>query len=328
VSVEPVAVTIGTEILNGLSAIGAHEDAIGGAALAAGAAIKGTSWLYSALKTRLPFLDRHYLGTSSAAQTQGAANVLNVSQHIRKRFDEYVSDGRLTERQAHDALDNPAFALFFNDAVLGASETDDDFIHEQFASLIIERMTNDHASVQAIAIRLATERLRDITSRQLKLLGALYVTQYGGLSEYTGDTIEKYAESCSAELRPHWNVRVVSEDIASLASLNVIKIREHSTKYSDDELVNCPMLLIAAKMYPRVYHPFEAFIRLRSWMEGKRIEGDPIEGTENDEGDFDEDSRIDFVRVVLTQSGWTIGHAVHSHLLDRRLDFSAMLGEF
>lgn len=316
-SVEPVAVTIGTEIINGLSAIGAHEDAIGGAALAAGAAIKGTGWLISALKTRLPFFNRHYLGTSPAAQTQAAANVISVSQHIRKRFDEYVADGRLTEQQARDALDNPAFALFFNDAVLGASETDDDFIHEQFASLIIERMTKDHASVEAIAIRLATERLRDITSQQLKLLAAIFVAQrvlpYHHHHPEPFSSLEEYAELCSAEVRPHWDACIYYGDYWSLAAANTIDIRDTGLNCA----YYCPMIAQADSLFPEWHdHPPEVFTRLTSWMEGT-LSVD-VDGARLDLGS----NPCGFKQIMLKKTGAIIGNVVHWNMLGRgrRLD--------
>jgi hypothetical protein len=171
-------ITIGTEIMNGLSTIGEHATAVEGGAIAINYAAKGIGWLVSAIKTRLPFFERHYLGTSEGAQIRAAANVLSVGEKVREKLDAYIQEGRLTEQQAQEALDDPAFAVFLNTTLLHASETDDTFTHEQFASLVVERMTKSSTSSDAIALRIAAERLHDLTPRQLKALGAAYAATY------------------------------------------------------------------------------------------------------------------------------------------------------
>jgi len=297
-------------VQHGLAVLGEHEAEVAGALMTARAAGIGFRWVRSAVGCLLPILERRYLGTSAAAQTAAAANVVAVSESLKAAVDEYVASGRLIEKQGRAALDDPAFAVFFNDRILDASETNDPFMHETLAKMVVERMTKTSGTSEAILISIAASRLRDLGPRQLRLIGAIFVAEHVFVEPFVSRgsseaDFDFYTEQCAIEVRPHWDAQLISQDFDHLDSLSLIELSQDRFKRRMfGGGTQAPMLATALQEYPARFAPGtrqpEVYQRLHSWIEGAEA--------------------IAFKYVQLKSPGWIIGAVVHAHLRGQPLD--------
>jgi len=228
--------------------------------IAVHAAGTGVAWVKSAVRTFLPVLERRYAGTSPAAQA-AANNIIAVSARVKETIDVYVASGRLTEAQGRVALDDPAFAVLLNDRLLDASETDDPLVHDAFAKMVVERMTMTSGTAEAILIGVASARVRDLGNRQLRLLGTIFVAEQVYIDAFDSHgsreaDFEYYTAQCNVEVRPFWDLPVLSQDIDHLDAANLIELSEerlHRRTIGGGR--QSPMLANALANYPDQLNP-------------------------------------------------------------------------
>lgn len=295
-----------------LAAVGADAPIIEGAVLTYQAGSTGIKLAASAVRSLIPVLDRKYAGTSKAAQAAGAANMLAAAERISAVVNEYVAAGRLTPEQGRAALDDPAVAVLVSDRLLDASETNDPMIQDAFAKLVVERMTLTSGTAEAILIRLASERLRALGARQLRLLGAIFTAKQVGIDPFDtrGSQVadyEYYAEQCEIEVRPFWDTVIIEQDFEHLDAANLLAIdADRFQRRIIDPAGSSPMIRDAVQRFPELLRadPKPVFHRLGEWMQGGES------GNRN----------VAFVYTSLKQPGWIIGAVVHSHLRGIPLD--------
>jgi len=306
----PVIAPIAQVVTEGLALLGQHENEIAGGVIMAHGAGIGVRWVNSAVRAFLPLLQRRYVGTSRAAQVAAGNNIVAVSERIRTTIDEYVASGSLTEDQGRAALDDPAFALLFNDRLLDASETDDPLVHESFAKMVVEHMTRTSGTSEAVLIGMASARLRELGSRQLRLLGAIFVAEhievvpFVSLGSVEAD-VQFYKEQCEVEVRPFWDIPILAQDVEHLDATNLIELSEerlHRRVLGGGR--GSPMLSHAFALNPYQLSGIElpdVFRKLGSWMENP-------------------ERSLSFKYITLKNPGWIIGAVVYSHLRGVPLD--------
>jgi len=257
-----VVVAVGEHVVEALNAIGSHQETIEGAEMSARAAGVGLSWVRRAAASLRPLINDWYRGTSKGAQDTAGQNLVDAAEEIADKIDEYVDAGRLTEEQGRQAFDDPAK-------------------HELLAALIAERMTKTSDSAEAVFIALASAALKHLGSRQLRLLGAILVTRYWEIDEFAstgsddGD-FAHYVECCNVEVRPHWDVQIMRQDIDHLEMLSLLRATDqHLTRRLVGGRMNCPMLSYASHRFQQQATLWQTpvFLRLNDFATGGRNAG-------------------------------------------------------
>jgi len=287
-------------VLTGLQTLGEQEATLAGAVMA----VKAAAWVIDAVKPLLPLLDQKYAGTPAGAQLAAAHNILDASAKVRKRILEYSADGRLTREVLIESLDDPAFAVFFKGGLSDASETDSELSHEQFALLVCERMVHSKGSGEAIKLRMAADRLLDLTDRHLPLIGAIFVAQhvFPDPFEASGSIDEDSVVTKRhppLKFGPHWDVQIVGQDFDHLDAANILEIHDRRVglRVGGERISFMLNRLGSDYLGPSTRMGSEVFTHLYHWMQGDRNAG-----------------VLGFKSVSLKQPGWIIGATIHSHL--------------
>jgi hypothetical protein len=237
-----------------------------------------------------------------------AHNASDFTHRVAAKVQFAVDTGLITEEQVEVALSDPAFVKLLQRSVLDASETGSELNHEQLARLVSARLSESGETLEGIALRVACEKLRDVTDRQLKLLGLTFVaTQVDPPFEPSADgeaDLAKYIALCEAELGPFDDVDLHSLDFQQLESLGLLSVAAFAgrlgMRFGSHE-THSPMLGRVG-LYFQGYllnepRPIPAFQRLRRLMDGDSATG-----------------LIGMSTVRLHSIGWLLGYSAYCQL--------------
>ena len=190
--------------------------------------VSGAGVLHSISRWGIRYIADHYRHDPPEVLEEAARNASDFTNRNSDKVRASLDAGFITEAQVQSALKNPGFVKILQSAVLSASETSSSLYHEQLARLVSERLYASSESTVAITLRMAIERIRDLTDKQLQLLGLIFVAmKVLPPFEFSGDAqsdLKAYAELCDVELKPFSDVRISELDLAHIESLNLVHI--------------------------------------------------------------------------------------------------------
>jgi hypothetical protein len=259
--------------------------------------------------------DRHRHDPASVVEA-AAKNAADFSFRVSDKVRASIEAEVIREEQVEAALNQPGFVTLLQQAVLNASETASEFNHEQLARIVVARLQAPTESSLSIALRIAAEKVHDLTDQQLKILGLIFTcTTADPDFEVTGNgeaDLARYGEMCQAELAPFESVELNNLDLQQIESLNLISIASFAGKFarfSGSEVTRSIMAsrfgfefqgtLLNGAPAPAAYQ------RLNRLMAN-----DPVNG------------RIGISGVKLLSIGWLVGYSVYAQMRGVAFDLS------
>lgn len=116
----------------------------------------------------------YYKDFPAETQRQAIENGTDAAERIHEEINARIEDGELTIEEARTAALRPDVAKHLERALLAASETPSELLHEELAQLIGARLTAPQESRLSIFLQMATDQLRYLNAAQLKLLGLTF----------------------------------------------------------------------------------------------------------------------------------------------------------
>lgn len=250
-----------------------------------------------------------YAEQTPSVQATAIANASDAAHRIGKKVDALVTLGVVLESDVERAMQAPDFAKMLERAILDASETDSELKHEQLALLVAERLKSTPETGKAIAVRMACERIRDLTDKQLRLLGLLFVATNvypdGDPASEDEDTFARDAAYIEEMLRPFYNVDVPYLDLMQLQGLGLVRVATWArggARFGHEETPSPAMRHMITKYGMERPWTNAAVQKLNAIMQGKV------------------DGQVPLCAVATLPLGWLIGHSVYAQVTGAPLD--------
>jgi hypothetical protein len=259
--------------------------------------------------------DRHRHDPAAVVDA-AAKNAADFSFRASEKVRAAIDAGDITENQVETALGDPAFVTLLQQAVLNASESSSELNHEQLARIVAARLATPTESSLAIALRMAAEKVHDLTDPQLRILGLVFtVTNVNPDFQATGNgdaDLAHYGDVCQRELAPFDDVELNNLDLQQIESLNLVSIASFAGKfarYSSSEVTHSMMAgrfgfefqgtLLSGAPVPAAYRRLD-----------RLMANDPANGN------------IGIGGVKLLSLGWLIGYSVYAQMRGVSFDLS------
>ena len=273
----------------------------------------GYAILRDAAKPVAKYLRDHYRHASPETLKEAAANSSGFAHRFEQQVVALRVAGLVTDEQMRSALESPAFAQALQRAFVDGSETASEFRHEQLARLVAMQLTGDGESFQSVALRMAAERMKYLTDRQLRELGLMFAVVYTECTEDVNDTrtaeeqFRQYARECEEILEPFDGVEPLRLDVQHMEGLSLLSIAPFAVNlfagYNSSQETQSPMLRPMAIRFNGLLKPIGTLDappvvgRLYSLMDGK-----------------DKSDVVALRGVKLFPPGYLIGYTVYSNL--------------
>ena len=192
--------------------------------------VSGTAsgFMSPAIKHGLSWISDRYKGHPKDATKTAQNNAINFFGQVNICL-EGQQQIQGIEDKTKQALADPDYTSLFQEAVLGAARTNSEQKHKLLARLVTDRLTAEPDSLQNLAAHTACNAVLQLTSKQLKILGAIYVIRHLPAPQHItkisidADRINVGIKWFLEEITPFYPIRWVSEeDLAHMASMSCI----------------------------------------------------------------------------------------------------------
>jgi hypothetical protein len=229
----------------------------------------------------------YYKDFPAETQRQAIENGTDAAERIHEEINARIEDGELTIEEARTAALRPDVAKHLERALLAASETPSELLHEELAKLIGARLVAPQESRLSILLQMATDQLRYLNAEQLKLLGLTFamlhelpdVESFDGndhqalMNSYNGyiEHLETVLESFQDVRPPQW-VDFLHFDELGLAT--TLKSAYGGMITNTDESQSSLLMPFHREFYGRNFEAQKPIVQwARSMMEGSREAG-------------------------------------------------------
>jgi hypothetical protein len=194
----------------------------------------GYAVLRDAAKPIAKYLQDRYKHDSPDTLKQAADNASDLAHRLEAKLKSLLESGHLTDAQLKEVLARPDVAAMLQDVFIAASESASQLQHEQFAKLIATHLVAGAESLQSKVLRMATERVRFLTDRQLKTLGLIHTLTQVRFEAFAGESVDEriadYSSGLADLLRPYDDIYVRLVDVEHMEGLSLLSINWSAAK--------------------------------------------------------------------------------------------------